>query len=670
MVRLRLSAFIPLKKTFETLHSYPIVMIIADRSTSNLSFFFFVLCISTQCYSIFSETTTYTCDYAWTCSYDSIVLNSTNSRIECWAYQSCHHAMKLITSGNTGTQLVRCSGSLGCYDSDMIVAGGSSSSTGNIGEIGCEGYHSCARSNLYSQNTIQCDGSFGCANSIITFDSINEAKYSKLDWNISSTAVTVYCRGNYACSGATLTSVSSIFGWGKFALFYAAIYSNGSNLNVSLDSHNSGLYLNIFCTGESDTCYLKCTGNSCYQTYFHCKAKSLDILGNKELNCRYDCESADICAYICVDNECMLGNGTNINNGGNFGLDELETSIVWNETVWREERERFEKYFDLFNYDTFYCGTSENSESVNASICDAYGPLGDCFASNESIVNDAGGAICCLGFVSCAFPIYSNVFLDTSARMQTSSKAVKQSELSSILCDGANSCELMSIINTNGDVYCSGLDSCRNGLIYGNVYDIDSLSYSSNNDSFYNNLTRLYCDGSLACFEAKINNFNDLYCNGMNSCAFTKIMDAVNIYGAGLDTLHSARIFANRNSNVTVYLQVGFVATNLSVFCNETNHCEIVCEAKHACSNVTLYCSNDANNETDNCKVGCNETEVTECPKIIYNYGFDLFVSTDLNNPSTTNAISSSMTETEFEITNATYESNLQGICLFSVCVC
>ena len=163
-----------------------------------------------------------------------------------------------------------------------------------------------------------------------------------------------------------------------------------------------------------------------------------------------------------------------------------------------------------FTYDLTHC-----DNYVDSIQCDNSDTKSDCFAVNDTILNQ-NGSICCRGLLSCAF----GEGLDSSARMDSATSVFSKS--SHILCDASASCEHDTLINSNGIIYCSGKDACKYALMYGN---------NNHNSIYYNSVTIAYCDGELACIETSIKYFKYLFCNGLDSCFLANIIGVSNIYG-------------------------------------------------------------------------------------------------------------------------------------------
>ena len=170
-------------------------------------------------------------------------------------------------------------------------------------------------------------------------------------------------------------------------------------------------------------------------------------------------------------------------------------------------------------------------------------------------------------------------------------------------------CESQVLINSNGNIFCGGFDSCVFSQIFGNNYDMNS--------EYYNDKTFLRCDGDGFCFWADIYYFDSLYCNSLESCDYTRVIGVENLYANGYWSLAGSDIESSgMNMNMTVHLQSDYAAYDTWIYCMSNDTCNIICSSYRTCFNTTLICNGT-------CHVICNENEGDEdknhivCPIII-----------------------------------------------------
>ena len=563
--------------------------------------------------SLCGITTSTECNVAYECSGDQkgfIIINDTKARIDCNAYSSCLGARALVADGNINTQRIICGGSYSCYQANVISAGGLNTVEHNFGEVLCHGYHSCSHANLYSQNAIHCQGGFACLNSQLTYDVKNWGKYNSLTLNYTHSfrnisSLSIHCNGIYGCAGTSIKTAREIYGWGAYSLYYSNIYSNGSDLNITLIGHKSGYGLNIFCdkSGFDDVCQLYCHGDACNNTYLHCITEDNNNGGDPgrghvrgyDMNCVYYCDDGVLCPFVCIDQVCVRG-----------GLAGEQWLIEWNEEEWENRFEHIQNITDIYTYDEYFCDINETYFAASAVLCDNFQDYGDCYLTNKSIINQ-NGSICCRGGYSCAYGKDFGNYLDTSARINgdntnnnnhnnnnnSNNKRGNHKE-SHIICDATRACESQTLINSNGNIFCGGFDSCVYSTLYGNNYD--------SNSDYYNDETYVHCDGDGSCYYTDIYYFDHLYCNSLDSCDSTIIVGVKNIYANGYWSLGQSIIESNgmdMNMNMTVHIQSDYAAYGTWIYCLSNDTCNIICATYKACYNTTLICNGT-------CNVFCN----------------------------------------------------------------
>ena len=577
--------------------------------TTTMNLYPFVLLFLIICQFFFYTSTSSTgCSKPFSCESSVIIVNDTNDHIECSGYASCYQSIALVANG-AKQQLILCGGSYSCYNADTILTGSLNYDPSiSFDAIICQGYFSCALTSLLSQDYIRCEGSYSCINTHMTYDYLNYAKYESIlsatNAHNSTTirdivSLFIDCSGNYACAGATLTRFRQVVGLGAYSLTYATIYSNGTDLNITLNGYNAGFDLNIFCDNDmyNDSCVLNCFGNACAGTYFHCKNE------NDDYNCAFNCEDEEtVCPFVCYSS---LG-GLCYEGGDTDGID-----IPWEWDLWLDDVSENQAGLLQSSYDVEYCGefnyslyddNSDHYSSTGALLCDGSIDESVCFNTNHSLINQ-NASICCRGYISCG---YGPGSIDTGARIGDSNTNGVFNAESHIVCNGDSSCEIKTLINSNGYIYCAGSDSCVFSNMYGN--NIDRAS------GYYNNYTAVYCDGKLSCYQSKIYYFRDVYCNAVDSCYLAEISNVGTVYGLAAASLEKSNIYTSGwVINMTVHLRVDYAAKDSKIFCHQNDSCMVICETKYACTNVTFVCNGT-------CQVECGGSGnkmAFDCPKVI-----------------------------------------------------
>lgn len=114
---------------------------------------------------------------------------------------------------------------------------------------------------------------------------------------------------------------------------------------------------------------------------------------------------------------------------------------------------------------------------------------------------------------------------------------------------------------------------------------------------------------------------HQLFCASDESCIYTQICNVENIYANGDDALSGATIFSETgilnnseitsSSNATFKLFLNGTSTNeFTLYCNESDICQIECQSDEACTYLQLYCFG-------RCLVSCGVYGIN-CPVLMY----------------------------------------------------
>lgn len=183
-------------------------------------------------------------------------------------------------------------------------------------------------------------------------------------------------------------------------------------------------------------------------------------------------------------------------------------------------------------------------------------------------------------------------------------------------CCGYQSCVNCSV-NTYYNAECHASESCIMSNITSQVRDVDCSGYLS--CAFSEQLKGyddVFCASKYTCLNVGSISANDyVTCNGDNSCSNSIIKDASYIESRGTFSLYNATIYSGNHSNtMKIYLDGYYTGYNLTVYCQESDTCELYCYGNN-CYDTQFYC----NDSISNCYVSCNDTNNDICP--IFNTG-------------------------------------------------
>ena len=175
------------------------------------------------------------CDAAKSCLGQSIG-STDGSGIACNGYRSCEQSLSITATGGGD---INCDGSYACFNSTSIHQSASS-------ETRCRGLFSCANvDSLYGGGTwTLCYGEKSCFNSNV------------------SVSQNLWCTGDRACEGATITTNSYSEFQGTLAALNAVLYSGDSDVTYGFRGAYSGYNATVNCL-SGQTCSISCYGNGC-----------------------------------------------------------------------------------------------------------------------------------------------------------------------------------------------------------------------------------------------------------------------------------------------------------------------------------------------------------------------------------------------------------------------
>eukprot|EP01083_Nonionella_stella_P307790 1083123_1 len=135
----------------------------------------------------------------------------------------------------------------------------------------------------------------------------------------------------------------------------------------------------------------------------------------------------------------------------------------------------------------------------------------------------------------------------------------------SVTCSGSFSCTHASIHADQGSVFCESADACRFSHIY--------------------SASHLYCWAIVACSESIITAGQHIVCAGRKSCETSVI------YSGGYD--------------LDIYFTGESSGKTATIYCNQTDRCNIVCAGYSSCEATALVCDGM-------CDVSCDAS--SQCP--------------------------------------------------------
>eukprot|EP01083_Nonionella_stella_P308816 1091210_1 len=165
-----------------------------------------------------------------------------------------------------------------------------------------------------------------------------------------------------------------------------------------------------------------------------------------------------------------------------------------------------------------------------------------------------------------------------------------------ICCRAHSACEASKINCAQGeDVICSGGFGCKDATI------------DANNGS-------VFCEAADACHSSHLHNIASLYCRGLISCQSSTVISSRYITCSGEDSCDGSTIYS-AGTDLDLYLTGLKAAFRATIYCNETDWCNIMCNGYKSCSETVLHCSGTCNvycDESSQCPVGWTSSPTEE----------------------------------------------------------
>eukprot|EP01084_Bolivina_argentea_P124052 219835_1 len=349
------------------------------------------------------------------------------------------------------TNVLECSGAFGCSGENQTLLYAASNT--NIGNVQCDGAHSCAQiSSLSATDKSDCRAFKSCQST-----------------HFNGWLQTVNCWGDQSCANAQFNNVSTIIAQGAYSLMNATINST-NDLYVTLYGHHSGFAAKIWCQSQH-TCTINCFDTGCEMLFIE-----------------------------CTNDNCIINNNSNVSILPIHALSFFDDSQFNVLTQTNFNNKLCNVSFD--DYAMFHTA-GELIQTSNVMCC-----RGSRSCYNLSLIQ-TNAVLMCSGGRSCLQSnIISNnaVICDGFAGCQ-SNTVLRQNMTAAgdIYCTAHSACQYRNINATNGQrIYCSGYYSCMRTTFVsnGDMY-IHFFGYKSADRSYiYCNIGDtcfIYCHGALSC---------------------------------------------------------------------------------------------------------------------------------------------------------------------------
>eukprot|EP01083_Nonionella_stella_P071033 190498_1 len=178
-----------------------------------------------------------------------------------------------------------------------------------------------------------------------------------------------------------------------------------------------------------------------------------------------------------------------------------------------------------------------------------------------------------------------------NASLYDNSNERRDSEITSdkpLCCRGSYACgdsDIDYMVTDNALVVCSGGFSCMNGNIYANNASV-------------------FCEAGDSCMSSTIHNASRLYCWGFVSCKFSTIIASQSVVCSAKHACMEATIYSG-GYDLDLYFTGQQSGATVTIYCNETDSCNIQCGGWLSCAGTTLFCFGV-------CRIDCNIN--SECP--------------------------------------------------------
>ena len=213
------------------------------------------------------------CFNARECTNQASISNDSDSRIQCYGYQSCSNATELVQVGNSASDAILCGGSQSCsYASNVVID--------SVVGITCSGLLSCAGIGLLQADSgyHACYGEQSCINSF---------------FNVNPQTDIIDCSGDHSCANSVFINPKEVLATGGMALYNSSIriignYNSNQSVNVMFVGNFAGYKASVMCSNGS-SCHVGCYSNGCNNLTYIC-----DNSCNCTIDCRFS-ESNDLC---------------------------------------------------------------------------------------------------------------------------------------------------------------------------------------------------------------------------------------------------------------------------------------------------------------------------------------------------------------------------------------
>eukprot|EP01083_Nonionella_stella_P271872 921715_1 len=372
--------------------------------------------------------------------------------------------------------------------------------------------------------------------------------------NDAATATYIYCAGSFSCEGISPFTTS--------AHVHCKSTRSCSNTSMVLTTDKSGkCYGFQSCVSSTlttaDTAIIWCDGDqSC--AYSHINLTS--ILHGSGTQSLYSATiySQDSSVTIALEGQLAGYGATLVCNAGHtcsisclgrdscymLYVDCVNNCVIVADGTIAPITDINELHIDAIDLNNTdqMCNTHPNAITYDAHLDHA----------NSQITIQTGneGPVCCRGRESCV----NTDIIYASANTEA------------VVCSGAWSCRVARIDANNGSVHCESADSCL-------LAEIDGTSY-------------VYCKAMYACDTATITGSRFIMCSGKSSC-----INSI-IYSDG--------------SDLDLYLMGHNAGKTATIYCNQTDWCNIRCIGYTSCAETTLVCDGT-------CNVYCDT--ISQCPQ-------------------------------------------------------
>ena len=308
------------------------------------------------------------CFNARECVNQASISNDSDSSIQCYGFQSCSNALKLVQRGNSGSDAILCRGSQSCSYANKVVID-------SLIGITCSGLLSCAGIGLLQSDSIYhvCYGEQSCINSF---------------FDVNPQTDIIDCNGDHSCANSIFINPKEILATGNMGLYNSSVkmignynknnynnYNHSANVSIILAGNFAGYNGNVICSNNS-SCHVSCYSNGCNNLTYIC-----DNSSNCTIDCRYS-ELNDLCNGL----DDFLEHGYNYN----YNYDYYEYENEFKSILGLDFDTSFSEY--LTN-STNVINVCNDSSSTNKTLnCEDYQECQD------MLIENTGFPLCCTGY--------------------------------------------------------------------------------------------------------------------------------------------------------------------------------------------------------------------------------------------------------------------------------